>query len=87
MLVLTRKTNESVIIDSKIEVKILAVRGDQVSLGFSAPRDVAIYRSEVYEAIQEENEQADHQGKESGDELCATPDKKKSGTPRKPKKK
>jgi carbon storage regulator len=51
MLVLTRKVNESVIIADDIEVKILGVRGDQVSIGFSAPREVAIFRKEVHEAI------------------------------------
>lgn len=58
MLVLTRKSEESVIIGNNIEVKVLAVRGDQVSIGFSAPDDVSIYRKEVYDAIQRENLQA-----------------------------
>ncbi len=62
MLVLTRKSNESVIIDNTIEVKILNVRGDQISLGFSAPREISIYRKEVYEAIQRENIQAASRG-------------------------
>ncbi len=58
MLVLTRKSEESVIIGNNIEVKVLSVRGDQVSIGFSAPDDVSIYRKEVYDAIQRENLQA-----------------------------
>lgn len=58
MLILTRKSDESVVIGNNIEVKILAVRGDQVSIGFSAPREIAIYRKEVYEAILQENKQA-----------------------------
>jgi len=58
MLVLTRKSEQSVIIGRNIEVKILSVHGDQVSLGFSAPGDVSIYRKEVYEAIQSQNQQA-----------------------------
>ncbi len=58
MLILTRKSEESVVIGNNIEVKILAVRGDQVSLGFSAPREVSIYRKEVFEAIMQENRQA-----------------------------
>ena len=58
MLILTRKSDESVIIANNIEVKILSVRGDQVSIGFSAPREVSIYRKEVYDAIQQENRQA-----------------------------
>ena len=62
MLVLTRKSEESVIISSMIEVKVLSVHGDQVSLGFNAPEHVSIYRKEVYEAIQEANRQAVRHG-------------------------
>ena len=58
MLILTRKSDESVVIGNNIEIKILSVRGDQVSLGFSAPREVSIYRKEVFEAILHENRQA-----------------------------
>ena len=46
MLVLTRKLNESVIIDGGIEIMVVAVRGNKVRLGFRAPADVAIQRSE-----------------------------------------
>ena len=63
MLVLTRKSNESVIIGNDIEVKIIAVNGNQVSIGFEAPEDVRIYRAEVYAAIKKENTQAAHDGK------------------------
>ncbi len=62
MLVLTRKSEQSVIIGNNIEVKVLAVRGDQVSIGFTAPDTVSIYRKEVYEAIQQENRQAAQTG-------------------------
>ena len=58
MLVLTRKSNESVILGEDIEVKVLSIRGDQVSLGFRAPREMAINRKEVFEAIQAENRSA-----------------------------
>lgn len=58
MLILTRRSNESVIINNNIEIKVLEVLGNQVSLGFSAPREISIYRKEVYEAIQSENIQA-----------------------------
>lgn len=58
MLVLTRKSNESVILGDGIEVRVLSVRGDQVSLGFSAPPDMRIHRKEVFEAIQAENRMA-----------------------------
>lgn len=55
MLVLTRKTGESIMIGDEIELKIISVEGDQVKLGIDAPRSVKVYRSEIYKAIQEEN--------------------------------
>ncbi|MBN1676888.1 MAG: carbon storage regulator CsrA [Kiritimatiellae bacterium] len=58
MLVLTRKSEESVIVGSTIEVKVLQIRGDQVSLGFSAPKDISVHRKEVYDALQQENIEA-----------------------------
>lgn len=58
MLVLTRKSDQSVILGDDIEVKVLAVRGDQVSLGFSAPMEMSINRKEVYEAILAANKAA-----------------------------
>ena len=62
MLVLTRKSEQSVVVGSNIEIRVLGIRGDQVSLGFIAPDVVSIYRKEVYEAIQQENLQAAHRG-------------------------
>ena len=47
MLALTRKKGESLVINNNIEVTILEIRGDQIKLGISAPRDVSIYRKEV----------------------------------------
>lgn len=58
MLALTRKKGESLVINNNIEVTILEIRGDQIKLGISAPRDVSIYRKEVYLQIQEENKAA-----------------------------
>ena len=58
MLVLTRKTNESIIIGDEIAVSVLAVEGDQVRLGITAPREVSIHRREVYEQIRKANEEA-----------------------------
>ena len=58
MLALTRKKGESLLINNNIEVTILEIRGDQIKLGISAPRDVSIYRKEVYLQIQEENKAA-----------------------------
>ncbi len=53
MLVLTRKTNQSIMIGDDIEVSILSVTGDKVRIGIEAPRDVAVFRKEVYEVIDE----------------------------------
>ena len=58
MLALIRKKGESLVINNNIEVTILDIRGDQIKLGISAPRDVSIYRKEVYLQIQEENKAA-----------------------------
>ena len=51
MLVLSRKKNESIIIDDNIVITVVEVRGDKVRLGIQAPREVPVHRSEVYEAI------------------------------------
>jgi carbon storage regulator len=54
MLVLTRKTNQSIMIGDEIEVSVLAVSGDKVRVGITAPRDVPVFRKEVYLSIKEE---------------------------------
>lgn len=56
MLALTRRKGESLIINNNVEVNILEIRGDQVKIGISAPKEVPIYRKEVYLQIQKENE-------------------------------
>lgn len=58
MLALSRKKNEALVIDNKIEVTVLEIKGDQVKVGISAPKEVPIYRKEVYLQIQEANKQA-----------------------------
>lgn len=55
MLALSRKKNEALVIDNKIEITILEIKGDQVKVGIQAPKDVPIYRKEVYLQIQEAN--------------------------------
>jgi carbon storage regulator len=72
MLVLTRKLEESIMIGDEIEVKVLGIHGDQVRLGFMAPRKVAVYRKEVYEAIQEENRQAARSGAAGMDQIAGS---------------
>jgi carbon storage regulator len=58
MLVLTRKPGQSIIIGDEIEVEVLSVAGEKVRLGITAPRDVEIFRDEVYDRIQNEREGA-----------------------------
>lgn len=58
MLALTRKKGESLVLNNNIEVTVLEIRGDQVKLGVKAPREVPVYRKEVYLQIQKENEAA-----------------------------
>lgn len=58
MLVLKRKNGETVMIGDEIEVRVLGVEGDYVKLGFVAPRNVQIMRTELYESIMQENTSA-----------------------------
>ena len=58
MLALTRKKGESLVVNNNIEITVLEIRGDQVKIGIQAPKDVPIYRKEVYLQIQKENEEA-----------------------------
>jgi carbon storage regulator len=55
MLVLSRKKNESIIINDNITVTVVEIRGDKVRLGIDAPKEVTVHRREVYEAIQNQN--------------------------------
>jgi carbon storage regulator len=52
MLVLSRKLNESIVINENIVITVVEVRGDKVRLGVVAPKDVAVHRQEVFDAIQ-----------------------------------
>lgn len=58
VLALSRKKGEAIIINNNVEVTILEVKGDQVKIGISAPKEVPIYRKEVYLQIQEANKEA-----------------------------
>lgn len=61
MLVLTRKIGESLIIGDDIEVKVVESNGKSVKLAIEAPKDIPVYRKEIYEAIKRENMQAKEQ--------------------------
>ena len=56
MLALSRKKNEAIIVNNNIEITLLEVKGDQVKIGVTAPKEVPIYRKEVYVQIQEANQ-------------------------------
>jgi carbon storage regulator len=57
MLVLSRKKDESIIINDHIRVTVVEIRGDKVRLGIDAPKEVSVHRREVYEAIQNQKAQ------------------------------
>jgi len=59
MLVLTRKAEESLVIGDQITLTILSVEGDRVKIGIQAPREIAIHRKEVWDAIHEQNRLAE----------------------------
>lgn len=56
MLALTRKKGESLVVNNNIEITVLEIRGDQIKIGILAPKNVPVYRKEVYLQIQKENE-------------------------------
>ena len=58
MLALSRKKNEALILNNNIEITILEIKGEQVKIGITAPKDVPVYRKEVYVQIQEANKAA-----------------------------
>ncbi|MCD6449323.1 MAG: carbon storage regulator CsrA [Thermotogaceae bacterium] len=58
MLVLSRKTGESILIGNNIEIKILKIDGGEVKIGVTAPKNMKIYRKELYEKIMKENIEA-----------------------------
>lgn len=58
MLALSRKKNEALIINNNVEITILEIKGEQVKIGITAPKDVPIYRKEVYVQIQDANKEA-----------------------------
>jgi carbon storage regulator len=66
MLVLSRKKNESIIINDHITVTVVEIRGDKVRLGIDAPKDISVHRREVYEAIQSQAKAARDTGAAAG---------------------
>lgn len=60
MLVLTRKSNQTIMIGDDIEISVLAIVGEKVRIGIQAPRDVPVFRKEVYVEIQDEHLRAEN---------------------------
>ena len=61
MLALSRKVNESIMLGNDIELTVLEIKGDQVKIGIKAPKNVSIFRKEIYIQIEEENKKAAEQ--------------------------
>ena len=58
MLALSRKKNEAIMINNDIEITVLDIRNEQMKIGIAAPKQIPVYRKEVYLQIQEENKKA-----------------------------
>lgn len=58
MLILTRKLDESIMIGNDIEIKVVKVAGSQVHIGIKAPKNIAVYRHELFEQVMNENKNA-----------------------------
>lgn len=67
MLVLSRKENESIMIDDDVEIVIVDIKGGKVRLGITAPKSVSVHRREVYDAIQREKAEKEKAEKEKKD--------------------
>ena len=68
MLVLSRKKNESIVINNDITIVVVEIRGDKVRLGVEAPKEVPVHRREVYDAIKRNERQAQNGDAETGAE-------------------
>lgn len=78
MLVLTRKPGERLVISDNIVITVVEVKGDNIRIGIEAPRDVKVFRGEIYDAIVAENRQAALTTGPAGlDRLKAAPEKRR----------
>lgn len=63
MLVLSRKVGESIMIGDDFTVTVLSIKGNQVRIGVTAPKDICVHREEIYRRIEQEGAQGQRQGK------------------------
>ncbi len=61
MLILTRRVGETLMVGDEVTVTVLGVKGNQVRIGVNAPKDVAVHREEIYQRIQREKSETDHE--------------------------
>ena len=59
MLILTRRVGESLMIGDEVNVTVLGIKGNQVRIGVNAPKDVAVHREQIYQRIQDEQDDPD----------------------------
>jgi carbon storage regulator len=74
MLVLSRKKNESIVINNDITIVVVEIRGDKVRLGVEAPKEVPVHRREVYEAIRRNEAEAEAAGADRSNQPATQPD-------------
>jgi carbon storage regulator len=84
MLILSRKSGESLVIDGRVIVKIIRTDGDTVKVGIEAPANIPVHRQEVYEEIQKANREAANQAPLTKLPSLVTPKKPSGSTPLKP---
>jgi carbon storage regulator len=73
MLVLSRKKNESIVINNDITIVVVEIRGDKVRLGVEAPKEVPVHRREVYDAIKRHNALPDNALPDSDESAAGSP--------------
>ena len=74
MLVLTRKPGQSIMIGDEVELQVLSIAGEKVRLGITAPRDVSIFRNEVYDRIESEQRRSGGEDEDDGGANAAVAD-------------